>query len=269
MSLHKGYYSILQYCPDPARREAANIGVALLCPGQAFFNARVGTGNQRVTHFFDKSQYDITRLNEYKKGLVDRLNRTHEVTDKESFAQFAAMQVNAVTMTSPQFCRVEGLADDVLENLFLELVGEPSSKKSGGGLRKRLRNAFESEGLLGSIVKEDVEIMIPAFDREAKFPFAWQNGVLNVIEPVSFMSADQTSLEQTACRRAIEGLSLQRQEDKDYGQCALNVVGQFQPQDQQARSVVKRILGESNVELIESGSIEKYVRKIKETGKRF
>ncbi len=269
MNIYKGYYSILQFCPEPARHEVANIGVALLCPEQSFFRARIGSGNQRVTHFFDKSQYDIVRLNAYKQGLVDRLNRNSEVTDRESFAQFAAMQVNTIVMTPPQFCRVEGNAEETLENLFKELVGDSTKTKSEGGLRKRLRNAFESSGLLGTIVREDVQVMIPAFDREAKFPFAWQNGVLNLIEPVRFKSADQVSLEQTACRRAIEGMSLQRQEDKKLGRCALNVVGQFQSKDENAKRIVRRILSESKVELIESGSIDAYIQKIKTTGKKF
>lgn len=270
MNTHKGYYSILQFCPEPARFEVANVGVALLCPEQSFFRAQIGSSNKRVTHFFDKSQYDITRLNEYKKGLVDRLNQSHEVTDRESFTQFAAMQVNAIVMTAPQFCRVEGKAEEVLENLYRELVGDLTpAKRSGGGLRKRLRLAFQSKGLLGTIVQEDVQVMVPAFGREVKFPFAWQNGVLNLVEPVSFKSADQGSLEQTACRRAIEGLSLQRQQDNKMGQCALNVVGQFQSEDDNAKQIVRRILGESKVELIESTKIDSYIRTIETTGKKF
>lgn len=247
----------------------ANIGVALLCPEQGFFCAKVASSNKRVTHFFDKSQYDITRLNEYKKGLVDRLNQNKEVTDRESFTQFAAMQVNAIVMTLPQFCRVEGDAEDVLQNLFDELVGETKAKKQTGGLRKKLRTAFEAKGLLGKVVRENVEVMIPAFGREAKFPFAWQNGVLNLVEPVSFQSADPGSLEQTACRRAIEGMSLKRQKDVNFGQCALNVVGQFQSENQNAKDIVGRILSESDVELIELNKIEAYVQKIELTGKSF
>jgi len=42
MSLTKGYYSIIQYCPDPSRLEAVNIGVALFCPELRFLRARFG-----------------------------------------------------------------------------------------------------------------------------------------------------------------------------------------------------------------------------------
>lgn len=35
----KGYYSIIQYCPDLSRFEAANVGVLLFCPERAFLKA--------------------------------------------------------------------------------------------------------------------------------------------------------------------------------------------------------------------------------------
>ncbi len=268
MNIYRGYYSVLQYCPEPSRFEVANLGVALLCPDQQFFQARIGSGNERVTRFFDRSHYDIDRLNAYKHGLLDRLNNGVEVSNLESFTQIAAMQVNAIVMTPPQFCRVEGNASKVLDKLFDDLVGEKKRKNNEAGLRKRLRDAFESEGLLGSIVRENVEVEIPAFGRVDEFPFAWQNGVLNLVQPVRFTAPRAGSLEQTACRRAIEGQSLRRSENALYGRCELNIVGQFQAEDQHGRDIVHRILSESNVELIESTRIESYIKKIRATGKR-
>jgi len=32
MTAHKGYYSVVQYCRDRSRLEAANTGVLLFCP---------------------------------------------------------------------------------------------------------------------------------------------------------------------------------------------------------------------------------------------
>lgn len=267
MTIQRGYYSVLQFCPDPARFEVANLGVALLCPDQNFFQARVTGGNERVTHFFDRSHYDIPRLNSYKAGLVDRLNNSGEVKDRDSFGQFAAMQVNAIVMTPPQFCRVEGNAEELLESLLEDLVGEKKRVASEGGLKQRLREAFEAEGLLGTIILENVSITVPAFGREAAFPFAWQNGVLNLIDPVRFTSNEPSNLEQTACRRAVEGQSISRREDPVHGRCQLNVIGQFQAEDQNGRDIVRRILQESEVKLIESSHIESYIQTIMRTGK--
>ena len=37
----KGHYSIVQYCPDLARRETVNIGVVLLVPDREFLQTRM------------------------------------------------------------------------------------------------------------------------------------------------------------------------------------------------------------------------------------
>ena len=36
MKPSKGYYSLIQYCPDLGRLEAANVGVLLFCPERGF-----------------------------------------------------------------------------------------------------------------------------------------------------------------------------------------------------------------------------------------
>ena len=44
----KGYFCLVQYCPDLARQEVANVGVLLFSPDHDFLEARLVTGNQRV-----------------------------------------------------------------------------------------------------------------------------------------------------------------------------------------------------------------------------
>ena len=41
MESAKGYYCLIQYCPDLARLEAANIGVILFCPERGFIRAKI------------------------------------------------------------------------------------------------------------------------------------------------------------------------------------------------------------------------------------
>jgi hypothetical protein len=43
-----GYYSLIQYCPDAAREEAANVGVVLFCPEVDYLEARTVSGNDRI-----------------------------------------------------------------------------------------------------------------------------------------------------------------------------------------------------------------------------
>lgn len=48
MTFHKGHYSLIQYCPDPARRESVNVGVLLFCPEAEFLSALVSSDKCRV-----------------------------------------------------------------------------------------------------------------------------------------------------------------------------------------------------------------------------
>jgi len=69
MNPTKGHYSIVQYCPDLARRETVNIGVVLLVPERAFLQTRMVADNEWVRHFFgttgdDANVYAKARNNE-------------------------------------------------------------------------------------------------------------------------------------------------------------------------------------------------------------
>ena len=52
MTAHKGYYSVVQYCRDRSRLEAANTGVLLFCPELGYLQARTSRDNARIRRFF-------------------------------------------------------------------------------------------------------------------------------------------------------------------------------------------------------------------------
>lgn len=66
----KGHYSIVQYCPDLARRETVNIGVVLLVPDRAFLQTRMVADNERVRHFFGTTGDDAKLLSEIGRAHV-------------------------------------------------------------------------------------------------------------------------------------------------------------------------------------------------------
>lgn len=73
MKLAKGFYSLIQFCPDPARLVAGNIGVVLFCPDREFLEVRIVGDNSRVQRFFGKRAFDWSRVNSYKHGLEERV----------------------------------------------------------------------------------------------------------------------------------------------------------------------------------------------------
>jgi hypothetical protein len=72
-----GYYSLIQYCPDPSRMEAANIGVLVFSPLDLFLQARTATSNRRIIQFFGREGHDWHRINSFKKALHERLTVEH------------------------------------------------------------------------------------------------------------------------------------------------------------------------------------------------
>ncbi|MFN5907792.1 MAG: DUF3037 domain-containing protein [Planctomyces sp.] len=86
MKPQKGYYSIVQYCPDLSRLEAANIGVLLFCPDSGFLKVLTSANNGRIIRFFGSAGHDWKRINTIKSGLQDRL-------DKKAFEQSTSFSI--------------------------------------------------------------------------------------------------------------------------------------------------------------------------------
>jgi hypothetical protein len=63
----RGYYSLVQFCPDSARAEAANVGVVVLCPDRHFIDCKFASSNDRVRRFFSVQGEQLERLDQIKE----------------------------------------------------------------------------------------------------------------------------------------------------------------------------------------------------------
>jgi Protein of unknown function (DUF3037) len=108
MKTSTGYYSIIQYCPDPARREVANVSVVLLCPERKFLKTRMAEDLYRIKEVFPKLETDDKRLKSTVQNIARRLNadRDHFRT-VEDLDKFAETRANALRLTPPAPVRVE------------------------------------------------------------------------------------------------------------------------------------------------------------------
>jgi hypothetical protein len=118
MSPVKGHYSIVQYCPDLARRETVNIGVVLLVPERAFLQTRMVADNQRVRHFFGITGNDAKLLSDFKKSFSARIEAEHgRVTTLETFQKFIDTRGNQIQLTEPAFVKVRE-CQETIDRLF-------------------------------------------------------------------------------------------------------------------------------------------------------
>ncbi len=70
MNQRKGYYSLIQFCPDPSRLEGVNIGVLVYSPENGALKFRITQKNQRIRKFFGQQNWDF--LNRAREAMQER-----------------------------------------------------------------------------------------------------------------------------------------------------------------------------------------------------
>lgn len=263
-----GYFSIIQYVPDPSRLEAANIGVLLFAPQMCFLKAVTVGDNRRIARFFGREGHDWVRINSFKKGIEERVTaenaRIHTLAELETFI---AQRANQFRITDPRALKVHNAEKD-LRDLFDELVGgTPRGRRLRQNFLVVLRQRFSQPGLERKVAR-DILVEVPSFDQKVTFPYGYKNGVFNLIKPVRFESEETSHAISTACRYAVEGHSLYENPHPKFGKLKLIVVGQFPQRKANNRPLVQKILDEHQVKLYSSTEIDLLIQNIRETGKQ-
>jgi hypothetical protein len=203
MSGYPGYYSLIQYCPDLSRAEAANVGVLLFCPALRFLDARTAQGNDRVRRFFGPGSLDLGRINVMKRSIARRLR-----ADAESFQsvddlrRFIETRGNDIVLTALRPVKVED-AQSELDRLFHELVGgrvaADRARQRLPELERELRPLIED-----GRVQRNSRVTVPVLGTTIKAAYVYRNGIVNLIKPQAF-PADDEGIKRRAGQLAIQG----------------------------------------------------------------
>ncbi len=262
----KGYYSLIQFCPDQARLEAANVGVVLFCPELNALEVRIAGDNSRIQRFFGKRAFDWSRVNSYKQGIKERLEiEGKDFRNVEDLKAFGQRRGNSLQLTIPRPFTVRDPHKDI-EELFDEVVGERKQTPAVKGFRKRITDQL-LKAKLGPKLKQDIAIEVPSLRREIEFPFGYMNGRFNLIQPVSFQASNPDQVRRTASSHAIEGLALYEHPHKTFGALELVVVGQFRTNENEVREDVRRILQQGRVKLYATNEVDELITEIRVHGR--
>lgn len=243
MADRRGYYSLIQYCPDASRLEAANVGVLLFCPDPHYIRAKTIRSNDRVRRIFGPDyQIDTRHVNVLKQGIEDAIAIEGQyictLGDLEAFIGGLA---NEVRITQPRPMRVTS-PDEGLDELLRVLVPGDRGRRQGmhDGLKARraLREVLGEPELEGHI-RRDMSVRVPAFHDEWLIPYAYQNGRLNLVRPVDF---GKTKPLEKACQNAIAGESLWANPDPIAGERKLVVVASFDAEAQEHEGTILELL---------------------------
>ncbi|MEZ4651953.1 MAG: DUF3037 domain-containing protein [Candidatus Eisenbacteria bacterium] len=260
MVQQRAYYSVIQYCPDASRMEAANIGVFIAVPEMRFVRAKTSHGNDRPRRFFQLSTAERERLNAAKIAIERRVESSSEQFLRiEDVVRFVGSRGNEITLTPPRSMLVDD-PERALDRLFAELVGG-RPRREARRLKPILDRVFRRPG-----VEEHVEFNgvfeIPVVRRELRVPYAFQNGRLNLVLPQEFTS--RPAALDKAMKLAIEGDLLYR--ETEYGvQRQLVVVPYTRTSACQIPPEVDTVLGNYKVRVVHEEQIDDFSREVEKT----
>ena len=257
-----GFYSLVQYCPDRSRMEAANFGVVLLCPALGFLGHRIASGNERIRRFFGNEAGDLAQLNTMKKMLVRRLNDDEQLRQPEAFEKFRRVLSNELQISEPRPIRVENPQAE-LAQLFSELVETKEHREPPlpPPAFERLDEILTSAPYK-KLIRRDVRIHIPILEKELIVPYSFQNGRFNLIQPHRFSQKTEANMLQDAFKTAVQGHLLYQNSLPELGECKLVVVGSFWNASQEARQRVADVLTQHEIDFYDDTQVDRLAEQI-------
>jgi hypothetical protein len=258
MTPTRGFFSVIQFCPDLDRGEYANVGIVLVVPQLGILEVRVSEDNEGPKQRFGVDAFDDARLSVAKKGLAGRIREEGSCwSGAEDLTRFGQKEGNNLTLSLPRVILVESESAEIGE-LYQRLVHvEP--------VRRRRRAAPDLaavfEARLGGVpLIKDYKIDIPEYGT-LKAPYAYKNGALNLIRPEAF---SESSAEDKGNDLAVKGHVLRRYSEVTGKPQRLIVVGGF---DLSAPETLKRkiefILKECDARLVREEQLDEFVEEIR------
>lgn len=255
----RGYYSLIQYMPDPSRLEAMNIGVLLFSPDQGYLEVQMLTDTRRISRFFG-SEIDRDWIKSQQAAFANRVRlEGKSFGGLEDLQGFMATRANEIRLTTPRPMKVTRAAQE-LNQLFDKLVAEPSNSlvaeqdaSAGISPKEELEKAIKCLPKLPNLLTNLKVRLDRLDDRSLDIPYAYKNGRWNLLLPVSLPKSEPMT---AIYRLAVEGRYLHEHNDPEMGARKLVLISRFPDQDRAEKQIAaKRVLEESKVEYFDIDEI--------------
>lgn len=150
--------------------------------------------------FFGPDCFDPRRLNLAKKSIEKRLEIENvNFTNLNTLNQFINSRANELFLTDPRPLKLSN-PEEELEKLFKELVGGRTRAKLTRTIFPKLDRVFRSPELVKRIQFNQF-VSVPIVNKHIRIPYAYRNGILNLVKPQLF-TQDRIP---TAMQLAVEG----------------------------------------------------------------
>ena len=114
-----------------------------------------------------------------------------------------------------------------------------------------------------SLLRSDVTVHPPSLPKPFKAPFAYQNGRLNLIEPVQFEGQSSETVFNRASVLAVEGEFLGEYKDSGFGDLGLVIVAKFSDDQQLEQKSAAAVFERHRVPMHTFGTLEPLLVEIK------
>ncbi|WP_417843863.1 DUF3037 domain-containing protein [Thalassospira sp.] len=226
MNQNFGYYSIIQFCPNPERFELINVGIAVkICNEKRIIKIKNIENPARAEKAFGKinrSQFSLA-LNSFSNRVRRELEKD---LFKEEFLIFQKKRANQFKVTPLKPIKFENVESD-FELIFKNLVGETHIKKRNPSATENLKKIFVKEGVYSLLDKKPAAVILPEYDLTVKADFGYQNGTYNLINAVNMNSSNSAKILKDAGEKAIEGSLLHKHFSENPNPKKLVVVAEF------------------------------------------
>lgn len=255
----RGYYCLVQYCPDPGRLEGVNFGVLVYCPEFGTAGVRTQTHVHRVRRAFGR-KISAKRYERLRRGFEIRfLREARKFRGLDDLQRFVGLEANDIHITEPRPVAVESL-DRQLGELMNALVDDARDEQQKASVRDRLDAEF-SKPEFHDLIAYNVEVHLPTIHSSLKLPYGFQNGCYHVIQPVHFQRESAAEVVARAGRYRFES-ELISQKDMQ-----LVVVAEFPSGDKATPAIVERLLREKDADFYRLDEIDSLLKTIRETAK--
>lgn len=119
--MSRGFYSLIQYCPDRARAEMVNVGLIILNEETQAIDVKLTKNYDRVCRLFNIDATDLEILKFEAISLVGQMIiRSNDLRTFDELTQFIRSRANDFHLTDLRSVR---LSEDVtFESMFARLV---------------------------------------------------------------------------------------------------------------------------------------------------
>lgn len=263
----RGFYSVVQFCPDRFRAEAVNIGLVLLCLEPHIVHVRMNRKYDRLRKLFSIAGPDLKNLKLTVAGLKSRIETSAaELRTEEDLATFAASRANDLRLTPPRLAKLFNVEED-FERLFGQLVEQPQpatedlAGRSPAAVLPPELNAVFYRLQRDQRIWRPGTITVPVFNRKLDIPYAYKNGVVNLIKPHVFRGIKRAEMD--AATLAVNGDLIRKHPVKGEEQQLIVVSTQETPE--QAKEIndhVEPLFEEYGVRLIRPGDADDFAKEV-------